>query len=121
MLRIQHPAFGSEIRAVLGSSASEDCDIASTILDALRALDDARRCNRPHPKEDKLNGAELAEVRYLRIYRNKQSIRLYFATIGRALMMLAIDTGKRRDDMTDGMKSRLLERLRDAKGRRHGT
>jgi hypothetical protein len=117
LIRTQHPAFGTEIRAVLASTISEEAEIASTLRRELRALDDARRLHRPHPREDKLEGGELGDVRYLRIYRHRQSIRVYFVAAGDTLTMLAIDIGKRRHEMTAGMKARLADRLRDGRAR----
>jgi len=119
--RDQHSGFGKELRALLTSDKSEDLEIAGIIVDEIDALDEARANGRAHPKEDRLNGPKLSAVQYLRIYSNKQSIRIYFTVVKQTLFMLALDKGKRQTALTAGMEHRLLERLTSVQQQHGGT
>lgn len=89
-----------------------DRETAGVVIDELEALAELKAQGRPHPKEDRLNGA-LAAVGYLRIYTGGKSIRVYFTVIGGVIWMLGLNPNKRRDKLTSGeevsLKSRLSE------------
>jgi hypothetical protein len=113
--RTQHEGFGNEIRALLGSTQAEEQAIAGIITDELEALDEAVAEGRAHPNLQRLTGDDLREIQYLELYKKKQSIRVYFTVIDGWQWMLAINHSKRRTAVTEGMKERLISRLREAK------
>lgn len=110
--RTQHPDYGREIRALLGGSKL-DQEIAGIINSEADDLLDHRNRGGSHPSEDRLHGDDLREIHELCLYNKSQSIRLYFVVRGQELVMLALDKGKRRTKLSDGMKQTLLRRLRE--------
>ena len=100
---------------LLASGKSEERAIAGIIVEELEALDEARECGKNHPDVQRLHGDDLREVQYLELYKRGQSIRVYYAVIDGCLWMLAINHSKRRTALTEGMRERLVTRLREAK------
>ncbi|MEX1364495.1 MAG: hypothetical protein AB1Z98_15320 [Nannocystaceae bacterium] len=119
LIRKQHPSFGKEIRALIGSGQTEDKEIAGIVVSELDALAKARESGSRYPKENQLNGA-LSEIHYLRIYRGKYSIRVYYIVLDGSLMMLCLDKAKRRNKLDAGTEQRLQNRLKEANALRHG-
>lgn len=116
MLRLQHSSFGKELRALLTSSLKDERAIAGIVVDEVNALTEARADGgKSHPKEERLNGDDLVEVHYLKLKNSGQSIRIYFTVIDGAIYMLALDVAKRRTNITDGLRERLVGRLREIK------
>lgn len=113
--RLQHDGFGKEIRQLIASPRSEEKQIAGIVIEELDALMTARRAVASHPNEERLTGDDLRDVQYLKLRRGGNSIRVYFTTIGNHIWMLALDHAKRRTDITDAVKERLIGRLREAR------
>ncbi|WP_155798745.1 hypothetical protein [Sorangium cellulosum] len=111
---MQHPRFGAEFRELLASDKVADRELAGILVDELGALREAKENRRLHPNEDRLNGDDLDGIGYLRLYIGGYSVRIYFAVIRGNLWMLALDPNKRKTNLTDGMKTRLASRLREA-------
>lgn len=111
--RVQHEGFGAELRGLLGSKLVEDREIAGIIVDELGALMEAKQSGKPHPDEDKLNGDDLNDIGYLRLYVRGKSIRVYFLIDKGMMVMLALDAAKRKNYLDEGMTTRLRNRRRE--------
>jgi hypothetical protein len=110
ILRLQHEGFGKEIRELVTSADSESMKICGIVLDEIVALEEARAQRQPHPKEEHLHGNDLSHVHYLKLKTAGNSIRIYFCSVRSYLYMLALDVGKRRTNITDGLTQRLIAR-----------
>lgn len=108
--RLQHPEFGKELRALLGSNRTEKREAAGIIASELVELANARAAGKPHRNESRLNGDKLRDIEYLTLYRAGQSIRVYFVTIGATLWMLAVNENKRQTKLTKGFETLLCAR-----------
>lgn len=99
---------------MMTSTDAKQREILGIVIDELDALDAARRQNRSHQHEERLNGDHLSDVKYLKLRTGGNSIRIYFVEYGH-ICMLALDVGKRRTNITDGLAERLRARVRDVK------
>jgi hypothetical protein len=59
----------------------------------------------------------LRDIFYLRYYKRNQSVRLYFLADRGILLVIAINTNKRRTSLTEGEKKQLQNALRDGNAR----
>jgi hypothetical protein len=78
-------------------------------------LADQRARGQTHSKEDTLTGPQLRDIKYLRLYSQGHSIRVYFTVHNGDLWMLLIDANKRATDLSEGTAKRLRDRLREIK------
>lgn len=113
--RGQHPGFGAEIRGLLRSDDRQDRDVAGIVIDELDELTRRRREGSSHPKELSLDG-NLSEVRYLKLYKQGFSIRVYFMVRTEEIVVLAVDPNKRSTKISNSMRSTLERRLREVRG-----
>lgn len=112
--RLQLQAFGAELRKLLTSSITAERELAGIIVSEIDALCEAKEQRKAHPHEDRLNGKGLDGIGYLRLYKLGSSVRVYFTLINSELWMLELDANKRATNLTDGMKTTLANRLREA-------
>lgn len=119
MKRLQHKAFGNELRELLDKKkAREDQKaLAGIIVSEIDHLVAQKLKGERHQDEKQLQGTGLSEIHYLQLYRSGNSIRVYFTTINGSLWMLLLDPAKRRQDVDAGTKESLLRRLADVKVR----
>lgn len=114
MTRLQHPGFGTELRALITSKKREEKEAAAAIVKALEELAVARAEGRLHPDEDAMtNNNILSGIRYLRLYPSGQSIRVYFTVTNDRIWLLGINPSKRTTTMTSAMKDLLSSRMSD--------
>lgn len=115
LVRLQHPAFGTELRALLTSRRREERDAAAAVVEAMDELMAAKARGDMHPNEDTFTTTDrqLSGIRYLRLYPSGQSIRVYFMQDGDQVYMLGLDAAKRRTSMTSAMKDVLAHREAD--------
>lgn len=109
--RLQHPDCGTEFRRVL----KDDADLAGIIVEELEELVRAKQEGRLHAKEDKLHGEELSSIAYLRLYKSGYSARVYFATVGGNIWLLAVDGNKRQTKLSKSTEKMLCDRLADVR------
>lgn len=112
LVRLQHPAFGTELRALLTSRRREDRDAAEAVVVAMDELMAAKARGDMHPNEDAFTTTDrqVSGIRYLRLYPPGHSIRVYFMQDGDQIYMLGLDAAKRRTAMTSAMKDMLSRR-----------
>jgi len=110
--RDQVAGFGSEIRELLGSKQHADQALAGIIVDELDELCECKTRGQNHPKEKALTG-RLHGLKGLVLYRERESVRVYFEVIDGRVWMLGL-LRKRRTDLTTGEEDRLLARRKEA-------
>lgn len=111
--RDQHAEFGKELRGLLGSTKSEDKEIAGIVIDETNSLAAKKGDGQKHPKEESLHGDDLRSVGYLKIYKGNYSIRVYYTIIDGTIWMLRVESSKRRTYLTEGDEKMLKNRLAD--------
>lgn len=82
------------------------------VADLLVICQEVASTNPPsaYPSMDRLNGS-LRDIFYLRYYRLRQSMRLYFIAGDGLVLVIYIMESKRRTDLTDGDKQTLKNAL----------
>lgn len=89
-----------------------DPALAGILHNEMNFLAERKAAGQGHPKEDSLQG-ELAGIRYLRLYRQGESVRLYFVVDGGVIWMLHLEVSKRRTNVSDATVALLKARRRD--------
>lgn len=108
--RLQHSGFGAEIRELI----LEDPEAAGIVISEVCCLSELKFNGSRHPCEERLAGDDLSAIGYLRLYRSRQSLRVYFTVIEGTIWMLHFES-KRRTDLSDGTVRLLKSRLLDVK------
>lgn len=97
------------------SGKTEDRLRVGVIVEEINHLSQAKSSGEAYRHEDRLNGDQLADIGYLRLYVHGMSARVYFTMHSGTLWMLALDVSKRATKISEGMTVRLKARLNDVR------